>query len=299
MSPPEKPLRVSIVTPSFNRIRFLKAAMDSVLDQKYPALEYAVVDGGSTDGSADLIGSYGDRLAWWVSERDGGQYDAINKGFAHTSGEIMAWLNSDDLYLPWAFALVADIFAALPEVEWLATAFPVIWNEAGQAVYTTYRPGYSSLGFRRGEYLPTLGRYTSGYIQQETTFWRRSLWDRCGGALDTAYHVAADYDLWMRFSEQAQLYAVSVPLGFPQARRSAGRQRIGRVRRGGRALPGCARRPAVLGRRVVSPAPGRSPAAAAAGAGCERGPDRQAARPRAARRSLVHRGAMTAIFEAQ
>jgi hypothetical protein len=208
-----KPLRVSIVTPSFNRIRYLKAAMDSVLDQKYPALEYVIVDGGSTDGSAQLIASYADRLAWSVSERDQGQYDAINKGFAHTSGEIMAWLNSDDLYLPWTFSVVAEIFAALPEVEWLATAFPIIWNEAGLAVHCGFRPGYSNPGFLRGEYLPRAGFPSEGYIQQETTFWRRSLWQRCGGTLDTSYRLAADYDLWMRFSKHAQLYAANIPLG--------------------------------------------------------------------------------------
>ena len=205
--------RVSIVTPSFNRIRFLKAAMDSVLDQKYPELEYVVVDGGSTDGSAELIASYADRLAWWTSERDDGQYDAINKGFAHTTGEIMAWLNSDDLYLPWALAVVSEIFTALPEVDWLTSAFPVRWNEHGQAIDCRYRNGFSRPGFLRGEYLPSGRSYASGYLQQETTFWRRSLWERSGARLDTSYRVAGDYDLWMRFSKQAQLYAAHVPLG--------------------------------------------------------------------------------------
>lgn len=211
-NPGELP-RISIVTASFNRIRFLKAAMDSVLDQKYPNLEYVVVDGGSKDGSAELIASYAERLAWWASEPDGGQYDAINKGFAHTSGDIMAWLNSDDLYLPWALAVVSEIFATLPEVEWLTSAFPVRWNEHGHAIDCRYRNGFSRSGFLRGEYLPRPGAYSSGYLQQETTFWRRSLWERCGGKLDTSYRVAADYELWMRFSGQAQLYAAHVPLG--------------------------------------------------------------------------------------
>src|SRR3989442_6408876 len=110
---------ISIVTPSFNKGRFRRETMQSVLSQDYPALEYVVVDGGSTDGSADLIREQAGRLAWWASEKDAGQYDAINKGFARTSGEVMAWLNSDDKYTPWALAVVGEIFAQLPEVQWL------------------------------------------------------------------------------------------------------------------------------------------------------------------------------------
>src|SRR3954464_13703841 len=93
--------RISIVTPSFNQARFLPETIRSVLGQNYPDLEYVVIDGGSTDGSAEVIRRHEDRLAQWVSEKDAGQYDAINKGFARTSGEIMGWLNSDDLYTPW------------------------------------------------------------------------------------------------------------------------------------------------------------------------------------------------------
>src|SRR6267154_2378048 len=96
--------RISIVTPSFNQGSYLEETIRSVLDQNYPNLEYVVVDGGSTDRSVEILQRYADRLAWWSSEPDGGQYAAINKGFKHTSGEIMAWINSDDKYLPWTFS---------------------------------------------------------------------------------------------------------------------------------------------------------------------------------------------------
>jgi len=205
--------KISIVTPSFKHGAFLEEAIQSVLNQNYPHLEYIVMDGGSNDGSVDIIRKYEDRLAHWVSAPDQGQYDAINRGFARTTGEIMAWLNSDDKYCPWAFSIVGEIFADFPEIEWLTTLYPVIWDEKGRAVELEANSGFSREGFLRGENLPGCGWYARNFIQQESTFWRRSLWERAGGRLDTSYSLAGDFELWARFNKTAELYAVGTPLG--------------------------------------------------------------------------------------
>jgi glycosyltransferase involved in cell wall biosynthesis len=204
---------ISVVTASLNRVAFLEEAMRSVLDQNYPKLQYAVVDGGSTDGSVEIIRKYADRLAWWCSEKDAGHFDALNKGFARTDGEVMAFINSDDKYCPWAFAVVAEIFRQLPQVDWITTRHPIIWDRHGRAVLCKDTPGFSRRGFLRGEYLPGQpDAYASHWIQQESTFWRRSLWEKAGGNVDDSLRVAGDFELWARFFEHADLYAVATPL---------------------------------------------------------------------------------------
>lgn len=207
------PPKISIVTPSFNQAAFLDEAIRSVLDQNYPNLEYVVVDGGSSDGSVDIIRRHEARLSSWVSEKDAGQYAALNKGFARTSGEIMAWINSDDKYLPWTFSIVGEIFAEHPEIEWITSLFPLHWDKAGRAVSCAARDGYSRAGFFRGENLAGSSWHSRGWIQQESTFWRRSLWEQAGGRIDVNYRLAADFELWARFYQHAELYGVSTPLG--------------------------------------------------------------------------------------
>ncbi len=205
--------KISLVTPSYNQADFLEETIRSVLDQGYPSLEYVVIDGGSTDGSQDIIRKYESRLAYWVSERDGGQYDAINKGFSRTSGEIMAWLNSDDKLTPWALDVVADVFSSRGDIEWLTTLHQLVWDERGRAVACRSTNGYSRQGFLRGENLTRPGVHTKGWIQQESTFWRRTLWNRACGRVDTSYRLAADFELWARFFQHSELYGVSAPLG--------------------------------------------------------------------------------------
>jgi glycosyltransferase involved in cell wall biosynthesis len=204
---------ISIVTPSLNQGQFLEETMCSILRQEYPRVEYVVMDGGSSDGSADIIRRYADQLTYWESRPDQGFYDAINRGFAHTSGEIMGWLNSDDKYMPWAFSVVADIFATFPEVEWITSVYPASWNERGQAVAVDFTGGFSGRSFFKGGNFPGEGSYGRRWIQQESTFWRRSLWERAGGRLDTKYHVAADFELWARFFQHAELHGVGALLG--------------------------------------------------------------------------------------
>src|ERR1051326_100921 len=132
--------QISIVTPSFNQGAFLEETIQSVLDQHYPNLQYVIIDGGSTDGSVDIIRKFERYLAFWVSEPDGGQYDAINKGFSRTTGEVMAWLNADDKYLPWTLSTVADLLASLPQVEWVTSLPHLFWDQGGRAVECEAHP---------------------------------------------------------------------------------------------------------------------------------------------------------------
>ena len=195
-------MRLSIVTPSFNQSGFLGATLDSVLSQDYEDLEYVVIDGGSDDGSARIIEEHADRLAYWVSEPDGGLYDALNKGFAKTSGEIMAWINSSDLYYPWTLETVAEIFSQLPEVQWimgLSTQFSTVGGPR-----SVRRGCFNVYDILAGDYR---------WIQQESVFWRRSLWERAGGRLDSSIRLAADFDLWLRFMRLAPLHHVETVLG--------------------------------------------------------------------------------------
>lgn len=198
-----QPLRISLITPSYNQGRFLEATIRSVVTQDYEGLEYVVVDGGSTDDSLDIITQNADHLASWVSEPDEGHADALNKGFARTSGSIMGWLNSSDLHLPWTLRTVAEVFRDVPEAQWIM-GVPAQWSESGigpRAVAPSWWNLYDLLA----------GNYRS--IQQESVFWRRSLWDSAGGSLSRTLKYAADFDLWLRFMRLAPLYHLGTVLG--------------------------------------------------------------------------------------
>jgi glycosyltransferase involved in cell wall biosynthesis len=195
--------KISLVTPCLDQASTLGAAMDSVLDQNYSELEYVVIDGGSTDGSVATIEQHSSRLAYWVSEPDDGHYPAVNKGFAKTTGEIMGYLNSDDLLLPGSLSLIAELFTAFPAIEWITGAYMAI-DDVGRPVGVNIPSRWSRW------HLIVAGAGRS--VPQEATFWRRSLWERAGGGLDETFSLAADYELWVRFARHAQLTTVRAPL---------------------------------------------------------------------------------------
>lgn len=206
--------RITLVTATLNRAALLEQTLRSVLDQGYPDLEYVVLDGGSTDDTPAVLRRHESRLARWTSGPDAGQYDAINRGFADTTGEVMGWINSDDLLVPWSLRVVGEVFAALPEVEWITSTRPMLLDRRGVVFDCVAADGYCAAGFLRGENLPGAGWPARYFIEQESTFWRRRLWERAGGKLDTSLRLAADFDLWARFFHAgAELHGLPVPLG--------------------------------------------------------------------------------------
>ncbi len=156
----------------------------------------------------DIIRKYEDQLAYWASRPDAGQYDAINKGFAKTSGEIMAWLNSDDMYFRGAFSIVAEIFSSCSEVQWLTSVSYLCLDEKGRAVDCLRGEGFNGEAFYRGRNGGIPGFHTL-FIMQESTFWRRSLWEEAGKYVDSNYLFAGDFELWARFWQHAKLYSTT------------------------------------------------------------------------------------------
>jgi len=195
--------RITMVTAVRNGARYIEDTICSIVNQRYPNLEYFVVDGASTDGTTEIIRKYEKQISWWVSQPDKGVYDALNTGFARSTGDIMGWLNaSDQLHIKSLF-VVGSVFADLPSVEWI-TGRPTGYNSAGMTTHVKALPRWSRFRFLAG---------ANRYIQQESTFWRRTLWNRAGGHLDSGYRDAGDCELWVRFFRHASLYSVDALIG--------------------------------------------------------------------------------------
>jgi len=186
---------VSIVTPSFNQARYLETTLRSVLGQDYPHIEYLVVDGGSTDGSVEIIQRYADRLAWWVSEPDRGQADGINKGLRRAQGEIVAWLNSDDVYAPWAVREAVATFQRHPEAG-LVFGDALSIDATGRAFHTLKAGPWG---------LDEL--MTFHILTQPAVFMRRDVAAQVG-FLDEDFHFLLDHRLWLKIAARARLVYV-------------------------------------------------------------------------------------------
>jgi glycosyltransferase involved in cell wall biosynthesis len=186
---------VSIITPSFNQAAYLRQCMRSVLSQDHPELEYVVVDGGSSDDSPAIIREYADRLAWWVSEKDSGQAEAINKGLAHCRGEVVAWLNSDDYYLPGAVTAAVRVMEAHPGVALVYSNMQAVDQEGRLLNVLRYRQ----------QSLEDLLCF--GIIGQPATFMRRAAVEAAGG-LDPDFHFLLDHQLWIRLASRADILHV-------------------------------------------------------------------------------------------
>jgi glycosyltransferase involved in cell wall biosynthesis len=186
---PEPAPAISIVTPSYQQGRFLDRTIYSVVSQQYPRLEYVVRDGGSSDGTLDVLRQFDHALTSSVSEPDGGQADAINRGFLETTGDVMAWLNSDDLLLPGSLAYVARFFVDHPDVD-VVYGNRLLIDENDRQIGAWILPRHDDLALTLADFVP-----------QETLFWRRRIWDAVGGRVDPDFGYALDWDLLLRFRD--------------------------------------------------------------------------------------------------
>lgn len=184
--------KISIITPSFDQVQFIEQTILSVLTQEYPNLEYIIVDGGSTDGTTGILKKYISEISW-ISERDEGQAEAINKGLMMASGEIVGFLNADDLYTPGALRCVGESFVDYSEARWLVGRCKII-DTAGMEIRKSIS-SYKNFWLRAK--IP-YSIYVLNFISQPATFWRRSLIERVG-LLNQHLNYALDYDYWLRF----------------------------------------------------------------------------------------------------
>ena len=192
-------LKITVVTPSYNQGRFLEQTLRSIHDQGYPNLEHIVIDGGSSDDSVAILERWSDRIDYWVSEPDAGQTHALVKGFERSTGDILCWLNSDDMFEPWTLDEVSRFFETHRHAE-------VVYGDAtwididGRTVRTKREHPFSRFVFL----------YDHDFIPQPSAFWRRPLYERVGG-LNPSFDLAMDADLFIRFADVTQIHHVRRP----------------------------------------------------------------------------------------
>lgn len=206
--------KISIVTPNYNGAEYLEETIKSVVNQNYPNLEYIIIDGGSTDNSVEIIKKYESQITYWISEPDKGMYDAINKGFFKSSGSIMSWINSDDLFAERSLFKVSSVFKNNPNVNWIM-GYPTIIDEYNNITWQGQDAKvFNQLFFYMNEHTRDFS-----FIQQESTFWRRNVWEQSGAYLNINYSLSADFDLWLRFFKHHKLYYFSQQLSSFRKRR--------------------------------------------------------------------------------
>ncbi|MDO9231853.1 MAG: glycosyltransferase family 2 protein [bacterium] len=188
-------MKISIITPSFNQVKFIERTIQSVLSQNYPDLEYIVMDGGSTDGTIEVLKKYSDRIIW-KSESDAGQSNAINKGLKMATGDIVAYLNSDDTYEPEALKKVAEFFQNNPDKKWVYGKCKII-KENDQEIRKPIT-FYKNLLLKKYNYAKLL---SENFISQPATFWKREIHSKIG-FFDENEHYCMDYEFWLRIGKK-------------------------------------------------------------------------------------------------
>ena len=220
-------MKISIVTPVLQRPEYLDQTIRSVVTQQGDfEIEYIVQNGGTDSQVIAILTKWEELIKTgqfesqcisltfkWYSEKDSGMYEALNRGFARTSGDVLAWINSDDLYHPNAFVTISQIFETFDSVEWL-TGIPNSFNRFGSQVgFDKIPQAYSREFIKRGYYDLRFIKYGFNWIAQDCCFWRRSLWEKVGGKLDDSMKMAADFYLWQSFGQHTDLVKVNSFLG--------------------------------------------------------------------------------------
>lgn len=191
--------KISVITPSYNQKKFIAKTIDSVLDQNYPDLEYIIMDGGSRDGTVEVLKKYGKRIKW-ISKKDRGQSDAINKGFKTAQGDVLCFINSDDYFLPDAFIRVAEYFQKHRGMRWVTGKCLTVdeSNNEVRKLITIYKNFFVKY-LRYGKLL-----HIVNFISQPSTFWKREILDEVG-FFDEKLNYSMDYDYWLRIIQKYKL----------------------------------------------------------------------------------------------